>query len=198
MKALYTDFSPVDLAEIQVLCGELRRLERVMDKELLRILKGFPIWVEWMQKVRGIGPRLGAGFISEIFDIGRFPTISKLWAYCGMHVIEGKAPKRAKGRQANWNPRLRRLLYNLTDCFMKIGGFYRREYDRFRLKEDTLYPNLSASHRQMRARRRVAKLFLAHLWAKWNWLERLSVELPWIIEYGGHKHFISPDEAIEG
>jgi len=32
---------------------------------------------------------------------------------------------------------------------------------------------------------------------KWRELERLPVEKPWIVEYGGHKHYISPDEAVE-
>ena len=197
LAGIYTDFSPVKLRAIQALGGELKRLERQADRELLRMLEGMPIWKEWMRDVRGVGPRLAAGFVSEIFDIGRFATISKLWAYCGMHVVNGRAPRKMKGQQANWNSRLRRLLFNLTDCFMKSKGFYRREYERCRAKEDSLYPDLSASHRQMRARRRVAKLFLAHLWTKWRQLERLPVEKPWIVEYGGHKHYISPDDAVE-
>jgi len=196
MIGIYMDFSPVDLSAIVEVSDELKRLERRCDVRMEKMLNGMPIWREWMRQVKGIGPRLAAGFVSEIFDIGLFATVSKLWAYAGMHVVDGRAPRLTRGQQANWNQRLRRLLYNFTDCVIKTRGYYRREYDRCRAKEDELYPELSAPHRQMRARRRVAKLFLAHLWAKWRELERLPVERPWIIEWGGHRHYIHPDEAV--
>lgn len=66
-------------------------LEVATENEYQRIIhrevRDLPIMRDWLTKVRGIGPRLSGLFIANIQDPARFATVSKLWAYCGMHVI---------------------------------------------------------------------------------------------------------------
>lgn len=63
---------------------------RAAEAEALGLMwpfvKDMPVVSDWMIQVRGIAKRLIARLISNIVNIGRFDTISKLWAYSGMHV----------------------------------------------------------------------------------------------------------------
>jgi hypothetical protein len=61
----------------------------------------------------------GAGFVSRIGDISRFPTVASFWHYCGFHVVNGKAPKRAKGAACDWNGQARRILWQVVDSGLK-------------------------------------------------------------------------------
>lgn len=36
--------------------------------------------------------------------------VRSLWHYCGVHVVDGRSPRRMKGKQADWNPKARTLL----------------------------------------------------------------------------------------
>ena len=44
----------------------LSRTEEHQFKELITILKDFPIWTEFLSKVNGIGPAIAAVIISEL------------------------------------------------------------------------------------------------------------------------------------
>ena len=47
-------------------------------------------------------------------------------------------------------------------------------------------------HVHLRAIRRMAKVWLSHLWVVWRTAEGLPVSQPWIIEHGGHTDYIAP------
>jgi hypothetical protein len=51
----------------------------------------------WIAEQRGIGLPGFARLLGVTGDISRFPTVSKLWKYLGLHVVDGRAPKREKG-----------------------------------------------------------------------------------------------------
>ena len=74
--------------------------------------------------------------------IARFDTVSKLWAYSGLHVIDGHAPRRTRGERANWNNFLKtKLLGVLGPCFLKSGSSYRKFYDNYKTrKQNTMIP----------------------------------------------------------
>jgi len=36
--------------------------------------------------------------------------VRSLWHYCGLHVVDGRSPRKTKGKQADWNPKARTLL----------------------------------------------------------------------------------------
>jgi protein involved in ribonucleotide reduction len=77
----------------------------------------FPIY-SWLKNIKGISHLLSAQLIAFI-NIEKFDNVAKLWAYCGMAVSNGKAPKRSKGSKINWNPQLRMICYKLGDSFIK-------------------------------------------------------------------------------
>jgi len=128
-------------------------------------------------------------------EIERFPTVSSLWKYAGLHVVNGKAPKRVKGQKVEWNPKLKALCWKISDSFVKQRGSpYRKFYDDFKAEEKRKHPDLGGKHIDARARRKTVKLFLAHLYDKWHELKRLEAGLPYPQAKLQHKNYIPPPE----
>ena len=166
---------------------DAEKLEKTCGKYIEVIVRDEPIYADFLQDINGIGHILAGGLIAWISDIGRFATISKLWAYSGMHVVDGKAPTRKKGESINWNSTLKSHLWKTGECFVKCKSRYRDLYDKYREIEDKNHPELSKLHRYNRAKRKVVKVFLSHLWVRWRELEDLPVSKPYAEEYLGHK-----------
>jgi hypothetical protein len=124
----------------------------------------------------------------------RFPMVSSLWKYAGMHVVDGKAPKRKKGEKITWNPRFRSVCYNIGKSFVMVGkgGPYRAYYDKVKAEDTEKHPDLRKGHLDARARRKTVKLFLSHLFAKWYEMEGLEAPAPYIHAIGGHSNYIPP------
>ena len=126
-------------------------------------------------------------------EIERFPTVSSLWKYAGLHVVNGKAPKMKRGEKVDWNPKLRSLCWKISDSFVKKRDSpYRKYYDEFKAMEKQKNPELRLRHIDMRARRKTVKLFLAHLFSKWYELKGLKAPEPYPFSMLGHEGYIPP------
>jgi len=110
------------------------KAEHEMQKMVWKEVKDWPIVKRWLIRVRGIGPRLSGLLVANIGDIGRFDTVSKLWAYAGLAVHDGHAQKRVKGQKANWNDELKKTAWKIGQSFVKAGGPYRELYDRYKAR----------------------------------------------------------------
>jgi len=119
---------------------ELKRIETWIADKVEDRLEGVDIYNAWLRHVPGVGPMLAAGLISVIDPISEVEKPSSLWKYAGLHVVDGKAPKRARGTKVDWNPFARTLTWKISDSFVKAGGYYRKVYDRARHKEDNRAP----------------------------------------------------------
>jgi hypothetical protein len=113
----------------------LNALERDALKEVERLLQGIPIYEKFLKDVRGIGPTLSGVLISEI-HIENCNTVSQLWAWCGLAVVDGKAVKRKRGEKLTFNPWLKsKLLKVMGDCLLKAvsrdeDGYFTKTYVR--------------------------------------------------------------------
>lgn len=195
-----------------------RRLEVAeleMEKDLKALLKLEPIWPGFLIGVKGCGTRMGGVIVSEVGDPGRFDTVSKLWAYCGLHVKDGRAARRKKGEKANWNSFLKtKLLGVLGDCFIKCNSPYREYYDNYknrlinrpcpltpgehkkalRGQEETaalakLEQNgCTKGHMHNKAVRYMIKMFMLDLYVEWRKMNGLPVRPPYSEEYLGKVH----------
>jgi len=98
----------------------LETLEKDVFKYVGRRVKAVPIYQKWLQEQRGVGPMMAAVLISKI-DIHKADTVSKIWKYAGLDVMEnGQGRRRVKGQKANYNPWLKtKLVKVLADCFIK-------------------------------------------------------------------------------
>lgn len=113
-----------------------RTIEKQVEKEYERVLnrciRHIPIVQDWLFRVKGIGPRLAGLLVANIAPISRFANTSKLWAYAGLHVIDGKAPRKEKGKKANWNMELKVTAYKIGESFLKSKSKYTPIYQAYK------------------------------------------------------------------
>ena len=64
---------------------KLKGLEKEAFREVKRLLKPMPIWTEWLDAQKGVGPAMAGVLVSEI-DVTRSNTVSQMWSYCGLAV----------------------------------------------------------------------------------------------------------------
>jgi len=159
--------------------------------------KHHPIRIHFLARVRGIGPILASGLIAWLSPIERFPNISKLWKYCG--VAPGQ--RRRRGQKANFNPRLKTLMWKIATSFEKQKAersYYRRIYDwkkQYYLNREDLRKPIEKGekgarlHVRLMAMRYAVKRFLADLWLQWRKLEGLPVTKPYAHGVLGHAEF---------
>lgn len=198
--------SEQDMAVLKEMTGKsLKKLEGQIKTKILKELKNYPIWTEWLVNVKGVGPVLAGGLLTYIEDVNRFATISKLWTYAGLGLRDGKVVKKAKGEKINYNPRFKVLMWKCGESFVKTKGGYRELYEQHRQKyEDKwLTPEICGSvgcknkgkcldgHKYAAAKRKVEKIFLAHVFQKWHELEGSTMPTnPYIIGREGHEHLV--------
>lgn len=125
--------------------------------------------------------------------LDRFASAEKLWAYVGMHVEDGAAPRRRRGRQANWSGQGRVICRQLAISIVRAcRGRYREAYDRKKL-EYLARPHRGPSacpfgqvhvdrngrsyacgraQADAAAQRYAVKLLLGDLWRAWHLCER--------------------------
>ena len=79
--------NPIDVEFLQdLIVRRCKKQEKDLKKEIERTLEEFPVWTEYLSKIRGYGPILAGGEIAETYPISRFDSPSKLWAYHGVSV----------------------------------------------------------------------------------------------------------------
>jgi hypothetical protein len=99
----------------------------------------------------------------------------------------------------DYNPKCKDLMYLVTSQFVKQGKFYRLVYDDAKAYENAKYGMLyTKAHINYRANRRVAKLFMSHLWTKWRELEGLIVTEPYAKSYLNHEMIPVPEPGEDG
>jgi hypothetical protein len=136
LNALYTHFKELQKTRVsqsnrlwqcpdsEVLKSSLESIEK-MEEEVVKgmkaKLKKMPIYTQFLSKVKGIDVKTAAGLIAYTGDINRFSSVSCFLAYFGLHVVDGQAPRKAKGKMANWHQKGRALLIGV------IGNAFRMQ-----------------------------------------------------------------------
>jgi hypothetical protein len=164
----------------------LSSIERDLYKELERVVEGHPLYVQYLQHVRGVGAAMAA-YLITVLNPARFETVSKLWKYCGLHVVNGRAPRRVAGQPIDWNPVARAMMWRLGESFRRVGGFYKMMYQRFFDESLRKHPDWTKAHHLAHARRVTVKLFLAHWHTVGRVLQGLPVRKPYICEKQPHQ-----------
>lgn len=184
---------------VDKLFKEFETLEADIGKGIAKMLKTEPVYTLYLSHINGVGPGTAAQIIAVIGDPGRFDTISALWAYAGLDVLDGKARKRTRGVKSNWNAGLRMTVVGrLVPCFIKLKGkkctgrdLY-EQYKAYYVARDSA--TLTLLQIENRARRKVAKVFLSCLWVAWRRIKGLPVTAPYAMDKLNHTHLITPED----
>jgi len=87
-----------------------------------------------------------------------------------------------------YNKRLKTTLHTAATSFMRGGSPYALLYYRAREHYEVSHPEWTKAHVHAAALRKMIKVFLSHLWARWRELEGLPTRELYVIEKLGHTH----------
>lgn len=198
---------------------ELKKLESFVDKIVADKIETHPAY-HWFSRVKGIGKENIAKVVGLI-DPVKAPHVSSLWKWAGLHVQDGKALKRERGKKLDYNSELRSMCWRLASSLMRARGKYYSYYISQKKLETQKYENLgwtivpsnrlpkkagkkyepegiiSLGHIDNRAKRKMIKLFLSHLWAVWREAVKLPVTKPYAMEKLGHNHYYDPWKFVD-
>lgn len=145
----------------------------------------------------------GKKYKKQYITIGDYANPAKLWKRWGVGMVAGErqrkvastieerrhyektgkmAGKLALAIKHGYSPDRRATLWNLGDCFVKQGKYYRKRYDQEKARQLELHPevyakkiktgkkgkNSASARAHNRAMRYSTKLFLRDMWNKWR------------------------------
>lgn len=93
----------------------LKGLEDRESAKLTKMLREHALW-PWLSQFPGLGGVHVATVVGMMREPRRFAYPKKLFAYMGLHVVNGKLPRRMKNQRCNWSTRMR------TACLMPDAG----------------------------------------------------------------------------
>lgn len=200
-------------------------IEKKQDKLIKNIVQSHPVWTDWLSHVNGVSVHLAGliigGFASAFKEgegIEHFKTVGQAWAFAGLDVKDGKAPKREPGQPSSFNTTLRSILLGrVADSLIYQKGKYYKLYQRAKdeyyakflsegykivsakeLPEDKRGKKyeppgvISKIHLERMARRKMIKIFVSHLMEVWKKAYGLPAGKPYVIDVLGHPHYIPP------
>ncbi len=150
---------------------ELRFLEKRTVKDLQLTFKELPDHVvQHVDDTRGLGVKSVARWLGTVGDPAWHPReerprkLRELYAYCGLDVRNGQAPRNTRGQQSNWNNKARMRAFNMMEPCIKVGGPYRTIYDEAKAMYVERGDIESKAHINNRAKRIGMKAIVRDLW----------------------------------
>ncbi|MFA6047729.1 MAG: transposase [Parcubacteria group bacterium] len=184
----------------------LREEESRREKSLVKIIGKLSVYNDLFLPIKGVGPKIAARIITAVGDIRRFPTASKLKAFCGCHVLfefplngktvvrkllPGEAPnenprfaRKRTGELANWHNEARQGLYLVGDQFNRrpdtIWGQKLLEYKaKFREKHPEVIVGANGKKKYTNAHiHKMAIWRTLTKFVEWLWREWTRLEKP--------------------
>jgi hypothetical protein len=163
-----------------------------------------PIW-EWVTSIKGLGSGFLPAQILAQIDYPDFATVSKLWRFCGLAVIDGKAEfgtrhfnRILKAKLLGDKGVADQFILHQTPVYVDI--YYAEKARLRRLYPEPVPTNGSSpwpfkftdSHINRMAKRKMVKVWLCHLWLIWRGLEGLPVTGPYPQDILGHTNIVEP------
>lgn len=179
-------------------------LEHEAILQLQRQVRKHALWKAWGQSAKGIGEKQFARLLAAIGDPYWNETenrprvlMSSLWKYCGYDVVNGHAPKKAKGQKVTWSPEARMRVWLISNsCLMQKGHYANVYYEAQKKYVDAKHTepcgrcspkghppapagsDLWQAHKHERALRIMRKTILKDLWRAAKAIHEAEVSLP--------------------
>jgi len=187
---------------------EIQKVENGYKDMLSSYLATEKIWREWLTKLKGIGPVIGAGLIKHFGYCENYDTVSSLWKHCGMTPQGAKG--RTKGEKLEYDPRRKTFVWKIANfaiTMQKLEPYNEvkkkekeRQLRRMELKEEGQKEEYNGSapesrgHAEARAKRKAVKIFLSHYWVIARQLKGLDTKPPYVHDKLKHENYIKPPE----
>lgn len=210
------NFKGIELISEYAEFAIIKQYDRLLSAEedgfkmLGNALKTIPVYTDFLQDIKGVGPAMAGVIISEI-DISKATYPSSLWKYAGLDVAEdGKGRSRRKehlvdyeytdknGEHAtrkgiSFNPFLKtKLVGVLGSSFLRTGkdNVYSKIYYNYknRLQNHSEHKEKTDAHRHNMSIRYMIKRFLVDLYTAWRTIEGLPVSDEYAIAKLGIVH----------
>jgi len=184
------------IIRVEEIFNMMLKTEKIISEEMTKYIKDHPA-LDFLNHIKGIGGVLGCKLIALIGDIENFDTVSKLWRYCGMGVIKGKAERRIKGEGMHYNQRLKDLMFLIAKSFLMSQNKYSELYYKYKEYYQNNRKDWTPLHIHLASNRQMIKIFLSHLWEQWRLAEGLNIRLPYVIEKLGHTGILRAEEFYD-
>lgn len=176
------------VAAQSALVDALVAIEKDAIKALQKSVRKHPLWDGYGKDIKGLGEKQFARLLAKIGDPywntlhDRPRTVSELWAYCGLHVVNGSAPRRQRGQQSNWSEDARKRVWLISaSCIKSQGDIVHHYYNTKEHYQDAAHNTdcvrcgtkgkpaaagtpLKPAHIHARAMRALSKEILRGLW----------------------------------
>lgn len=185
------------LSKLLEIAKDTKNTEKNYKKLMDQYLQKEKIWYLWLEKIRGISSVLGSNLIKNFGYCETYDYVSSLWRHTGYDPEGAKGLRR--GEEIHYSPKLKTFIWKIGDSFIKQRTpVYRGIYDNEKQRQLSLMKNEASNapksrlHADLRARRKMVKIFMQHYWLICRKIKKLHVNKPYPIDKLGHKHFIEP------
>lgn len=144
--------------------------------------------------------------------IACFDTVSKLWAFSGYAVVNGKRQRPEEGKIRPYSVTIKTVCYKIATSMLRAGqGPYEAKYRQARARLDATRTPACPQHKKpshscadcwppsrlhATGLRVMIKLFLAHLWETWRAAEGLPLRRSYVHEKLGHPTTTDPWDFV--
>lgn len=185
------------LSKVLEVALQTKQTESNYKKLMGEYLEQEDIWQYWLKSIKGISSVIGANLVKNFGYCETYDHVSSLWRHTGYDPEGAKGLR--KGETIHYNPKLKTFVWKIGDSFIKQRTpVYRQIYDNEKTRQLALMENgselapKSLMHADLRARRKMVKVFLQHYWVICRKIRGLPVSDPYPHERMGHKHYIHP------
>lgn len=185
------------LERLWQLADETEKIEKKYRMFMEQYISKEPIWYMWLSKIKGISLVLGSNLIKNFGYCEKYRYVSSLWRHCGLDPEGAKGWRH--GEKIHYNPRLKTLAWKIADSFVKQRTKpYREIYDSEKHRQIGLMENNASNrpqnlrHADLRARRKMVKVFLQHYFVVARSLKNLPLSKPYVFDRLGHSHYVPP------
>ena len=121
-----------DTSIVKTPCSCKCKIDKVtgyLAKEVEDLILKHPIQ-PWIESTKGVSGKVFGELLVLVGNIFLYPSPSKLRKRVGLHVVEGKAPRKVGGQFLGFDPRCKGWVYNVGVNLVRTKGSpYRRYYD---------------------------------------------------------------------
>jgi len=164
--------------------------EQEAKRELEELAELHPLW-EYIEPIRGFGKYLAGAFIAAGGDISKPETVSGFWKGMGLDIVDGKAPRRIRGRKNVERripafPHVTRVGEQIRQQMLKQNPFYQELYYKHKADYQERYPGITLMFAHKHGLRIGQKILYSCLFEKWRACFGLPVQEPYVYDILKH------------